>query len=199
MFPTSHELAGERLESVRALLASLALPLELELAAEVSPAWAVSEPLDELRRRAIAGRFALVELTPDTPEALPGTAADRLADGGLGLVVAHPERSRAVQRRPSLVEEARGAGAAIQVVASSLTGRWGGAVASTAWTLLETGRVDLLASDAHRARRRSSLDEARRLVAERYGEDALRELTETTPAAIVAGSWSRGSGETELR
>ena len=187
LFPTDHELARQRLDDVRVLLLDLDVPLELELAAEVSPAWAVSEPVEELRVRAIRGHTVLVELTPDTPEALPAAAAERLAEAGLGLVIAHPERSRAVQRRPAAVEEARGAGALVQVVASSLTGRWGGAVASAAWALLDGGRVDLLASDAHRARRHSSLAEARRRVRERYGETALDALTRRAPEALLAG------------
>ena len=99
MFPTPHDLAAERLAALRALLEELALRLELDLAAEVSPAWAVLEPIEELRKRAIAGRFVLVELTPETPEALPGAATERLASEGLGIIIAHPERSRAVQRR----------------------------------------------------------------------------------------------------
>jgi protein-tyrosine phosphatase len=197
-FPTSHELALERLTSTRALLAAAGIPLELDLAAEVSPAWAVSEPVEELRRRAIAGRFVLVELTPETPEPLPAAAAARLRDAGLGLVVAHPERSRAVQRRPGLVAEVRAAGAAVQVVASSLVGRWGGAVASTAWGLLEAGRADLIASDAHRARRESSLSEARALVRSRLGEEALHELTVRAPGALVAGRWTGARGESQL-
>ena len=187
LFPTDHELARERLEDVRALLADVGVPLELELAAEVSPAWAVSEPFEELRGRAIRGRSLLVELTQDTSEVLPATATERLAEGGLGIVIAHPERSRAVQRRPAAIEEARAAGALVQVVASSLTGRWGGAVASAAWALLDAGRVDLLASDAHRARTQSSLAEARRRVAERYGASALDVLTRTAPADLLAG------------
>ena len=197
-FPTSHDLALERLADVRRLLDEKSVGLGLDLAAEVSPAWAVSEPLEELRRRAIGGRFVLVELTPDTPEVLPVAAAERLAEAGLGLIVAHPERSRAVQRRPALVDEARAAGAAIQVVASSLTGRWGGGVASTAWKLVETARVDLLASDAHRARRESSLAEALRLVSGRLGGDAVTRLTRTTPEALVEGRWARGTAGGQL-
>jgi protein-tyrosine phosphatase len=197
-FPTPHDLALERLHTTRASLDAEGIPLELELAGEISPAWAVSEPVEEIRRRAIAGRYALVELTPQTPEPLPLTAVERLRTEGLGVVVAHPERSRAVQRRPAAVDEARGAGAAIQVVASSLVGRWGGAVASTAWALLESGRVDLLASDAHRARREPSLREALGLVRRRLGEEALHELTVAVPRALVEGRWARGDREAEL-
>jgi protein-tyrosine phosphatase len=187
-FPTDHDAAGERLEAVRAQLAAADVELRLELAAELSPAYALELPLDELSRRSIAGRFALVELHADTPVLFIRTAARRLAEGGLTAVFAHPERSRAIRRTPAVLAAARDEGSLFQVVAPSLVGRWGEDVRSAAWRLLESGRVDLLASDAHRAHGDGSLLRAARAhVERRLGAAAVRDLTETRPALVVQG------------
>jgi protein-tyrosine phosphatase len=187
LFPTRHEAAARQLHLMRRLLASADVPLGLELAAEISPARAVSDAPAELRRRAIGGRFSLVELEPDTPSVFLTVAVERLSDVGLGLVLAHPERCRAVQRQPDLLDEARSAGVLVQVVAPSLTERWGVGVAATAWALVDAGRVDLVASDAHRPRPRPSLAEAKRLLIRRFGEDTWRLLTHTAPEAMLGG------------
>jgi protein-tyrosine phosphatase len=186
-FPTPLEQARERLAATRELLIGAGIALELGLAAELSPGTSVSEPIQALTERAIAGRFALVEMEPDTPAAFAAAVTERLRAEGLGVVLAHPERSRGVQRTPEALDGARAAGALVQVVAPSLAGRWGGGVASTAWELLERARVDLIASDAHRARSQPSLPNARRLVLDRYGESEWRRLTTEAPAAITAG------------
>ena len=81
----------------------------------------------------------------------------------------------------------------MQIVAPSLTGRWGGAAADAAWQLLESGRVDILASDAHRSGRDAAyLERATEVVSSRLGRDALVELTEHGPGR-VAGIPSLGA------
>jgi protein-tyrosine phosphatase len=117
------------------------------------------------------------------------TVVERLASSGLVPVFAHPERSRAVHRDLSAVDEARRAGALIQVLAPSVLGRWGADVASAALDLLDLGLVDLLASDAHGAkRRRVHLAEAAELVERRLGSTVVQELTEHGPRRVLAGA-----------
>jgi protein-tyrosine phosphatase len=186
LFPTDHDEAVERLTELRAALAATSIPLELELGAEIGPALAVSAPLEELNRRSIHGRYLLVEVLPDSPAGLFEATADRLEDAGLIPVFGHPERSRAVQRHPTLVEQARERGALIQIVAPSLIGRWGRSVASAAWGLLGAGWVDLIGSDAHGAHRRGvHLAEALELVEERLGPDVARAVVGVNPARIL--------------
>jgi protein-tyrosine phosphatase len=188
LFPTRHADATERFAELREALAKAAVPLETALAAEVGPHFAVSDRLDELRRRSIGGRFLLVEVIADSPAGLFGVVAERLSNAGLVPIFGHPERSRAVQRHPTLIEDARRKGALVQVVAPSLLGRWGRGVASAAWGLVGAGWVDLLGSDAHGARsRRVHLAEAADLVAGRVGGEAASEMTERTPALVVRG------------
>lgn len=192
LFPTDHGEAVERLGELRDALAGAAVPLELALAAEIGPAFAVSAPLDELRRRSISGRYLLIEVLPDSPGGLFDAASDRLQEAGLTPIFAHPERCRAVQRHPTLVEDARRRGALVQVVAPSLIKRWGRGVAAAAWSLVGAGWVDLLGSDAHGARRRGvHLAEAAELVEARFGAETTRDLIRRNPALVVQA----GGGE----
>jgi protein-tyrosine phosphatase len=188
LFPTEHAAAEAALERLRSRLDEAGVPLELALAAEVGPVFALDAPTEELARRALAGRFVLVEVTADAPAPFFDSVAERLAREGLTPIFAHPERSRALQRSLDPLADARGAGALVQIVAPSLLGRWNETVASTAWKIVDAGLADLLASDAHGiARRRVHLGEASDEVGHRYGHEAARRLTAAAPARVVEG------------
>jgi protein-tyrosine phosphatase len=186
LFPSSHEVATLRHADLRAALDEAGTNLRIELAAEIGPHFALRQPLEQLGKRSIGGRFLLVEVQPETPLAFFEGAAARLAEIGLTPIFGHPERCRAVWRHPRAVAAAREAGALVQIVAPSLTGSWGGGPARTAWTMLGGELVDLLGSDAHGPSRRPELAEAVRLVAERLGEEVAVELTERGPARVLA-------------
>jgi protein-tyrosine phosphatase len=188
-FPTHHAAALESHELLRGELAAAGISLETAVAAEVGPGYAVSAPIEELELRSVGRRFVVVEVLPDSAVVLFSTVVERLASRGLVPVFAHPERSRAVHRDLSAVDEARRAGALIQVLAPSVLGRWGADVASAALDLLDLGLVDLLASDAHGAkRRRVHLGEAAELVERRLGSTVVQELTEHAPRRVLAGA-----------
>ena len=187
-YPTTPSAARTRLIELRGALFEAAIPLKLRLAAEVSPAFVASAPGDELLARSIGG-FLLLELVSDTPAPFIATAVERLAQEGLRPIFGHPERCVAARSQPRLLDEARAEGALVQVVASSLTGRFGSETEEAAWRLLEAGSVDLLASDAHRPRPEGThFERAVALVAERLGVAALDELTERAPAQILGAS-----------
>jgi len=188
LFPTSVDVARERLLELRAELFGHGIRLKLGLAAEVSPGLTVTASSADLVARSVGG-FLLVELEPDTPVDFLSLALGELAETNLRPIFAHPERCRAIRSRPRLLEEARAAGALVQVVAPSLIGRWGGEAATSAWRLLDAGCVDLLASDAHRARREGThIARAAALVEERFGREALLGLTERAPSALLGRS-----------
>jgi protein-tyrosine phosphatase len=185
-FPTRHDEAAERFAVFREQLDEVPVALEVELAAEVGPALAVSTPLEELLVRAVIGRYLIVEVLPDSPAGLFDAVTDRLEEVGLLPIFAHPERCRAVQRHPMLLERARERGALVQIVAPSLIRRWGRGVASAAWGLLGAGWVDLLGSDAHGVRRRGvHLAEAVELVGKRFGADVARDVVLRNPARVL--------------
>lgn len=186
-FPTVHADAVERSRALRATLTAEGVPLDIAVAAEVSPTMAVTADPSELVTRSIGGRFSLVELVPATPAGFLPSLGARLEKAGLLPILAHPERCRAVQRRPAILDAARAEGALVQVVAPSLTGVWGEEVSATAWKLLNTGRADLLASDAHGRRSPPALAAATDLVAERLGDKVAHRLTDGRPRLVVRG------------
>jgi protein-tyrosine phosphatase len=100
-------------------------------------------------------------------------------------VLAHPERSATVQERPSRLGGLVAAGALVQVTAGSLAGAFGRSSRNAARSLVASGLVHVLASDAH--------SPAAREAGLAAGVEALEDpglaayLTEETPAAIVAG------------
>jgi protein-tyrosine phosphatase len=186
--PTLHTTATERLRALREGIRNAGISLEVDVAAEVSPGRVVSAPLDELAARSIAARFVLVEVQPDSPVGFFAAVEGRLAEAGLVPVFAHPERSRAVQRHPSVLARHRRSGSLLQVVAPSLIGRWGRAVSAAAWSLLESDDVDLVASDAHGSvRRQPHLREAADLIARRLGRSVSEKLTIANPRLVLEG------------
>lgn len=85
-----------------------------------------------------------MEVPPGTPEVLA-----RLRSRGWRPIVAHPERYRRADDVVALGEAWREAGAVLQVNHASLTGGYGSRAERAAWSLLEAGLVDCLASDHH--------------------------------------------------
>ena len=184
-FPTPVDDARAALTDLRAAFAAESVELEITLGAELSPAMALDAPDDDLLGRTIGGGSLLVELESDTPVAAVDLVIARLDDLGLRAVFAHPERCRAVRSRPRVLDGARSAGALVQVVARSL-GRPTRADAGAAWDLLDAGRVDLIASDAHRAADGgAALETALDEVGRRYGDAALAALTDSVPARLL--------------
>src|SRR5204863_9019408 len=106
-------LARERHQELRRAFDAVSLELETTVAAELSVGRALETPLARLRVRAVGGRFPLVELVRDTPAGAIRAVCDRLAGADLVPIFAHPERSRAVQADPSLLDDARAAGALV--------------------------------------------------------------------------------------
>lgn len=186
-YPTDHSMALDRAEALAASLAGAGVALDLMLGAEVSSAAAVEAPAEELRLRHVGRHYLLVELEADTPAGIVDVVLDRLTGMGLMPVFAHPERCRAIREQPRILDHVRAAGAPVQIVARSLMGRSGRSTAAAAWGMLDAGRVDLLASDAHAARQAGeSLAKVLARVARRFGESALTELVEENPALMLA-------------
>ena len=98
-----------------------------------------------------------------------------IRSAGLRVVLAHPERSHGIQRRPETLVELVKEGALVCFNADSFVGGHGEACEECGWRLLELGIGDFVASDAHRPERPSRLHEAVQAIAARYGENrALR-------------------------
>lgn len=185
VYPTSQVRAREALARLREHFTGLDIPLELGLAAEVSPELLAS-PASDLKEREIEGRHLIVELDRGAPAQVVAGAISTLGELGLSPVFAHPERCRAVRREHSLIADARAEGALFQIVAPSLGGRWGEDVANAAWALLDAAEADLVASDAHRpSLRHRTLATVLLRISDAYGDDVLRQLTVLAPGRLV--------------
>jgi len=183
---TTVQAGTRRLVELRRALTTLGIELEAHLAAEIGPELALVVPTAELTRRSLPGGFAIVELVATTPPQFVSAATQRLAEIGLRPVFAHPERCVAVQERPTILDEARAAGALVQVVAASILMQKRNSVTAAAWNLIDSGRADLLASDAHRPYgTRLQLGPIGDLVRRRYGASVLETLMVTNPARLL--------------
>ncbi len=140
--------------------------------------------LSDLRTRLAGTRFVLVEF-PFMK--VPPNASQALFDlkmRGWNPVVAHPERYGNLHAALDAPEEWRRTGAHLQVNCGSLLGRYGERAQKTAWTLLEHGWVDYLASDYH-ARGRCAIADARAELLRRGGDEQSRLLMEVNPARLL--------------
>ncbi len=189
-FPTERAAAQVALVVLERELASHEIALSLTLAAEVSEPNTVGLGGLVLRERSIGGRFLVVELEQASTGTTVEATVRRLHAVGLVPVIAHPERLAVFQREPDLAGKLRRRGALLQVVAPSLVGRWGENVERTAWSMLTTGVVDLVASDAHGAlRRRCHMADAAEAVRRRLGAPAWRTVAEDGPARLLGDAW----------
>jgi protein-tyrosine phosphatase len=170
-------LTPERGEAIRAAHAEMVpvaarFGLDLQLGYELTPA---EELLDEDPNRFRLGEVpaVLMEVPFQGSVKLAERLAEHIEAAGLVPVIAHPERSEAVLDEPGLATAMHERGWLLQVNATSVVGYHGTAIETAAWRLIESGAVDLVASDGHRTARPPHLDEAFRAVQARLGERAV--------------------------
>ena len=152
---TSREI-GDGVGALAAELAAQGVRVTVRPGGEVDVVRAVELDEDELRSlRLGGGEWLLVECPLSRP------AADRfepvvrnLHARGHRIVLAHPERSPVIRRRPQLLAELVEEGMLSSITAGSLTGRFGADVRGFALELIENGLAHNVTSDAHSAAHR---------------------------------------------
>jgi protein-tyrosine phosphatase len=184
------ELAG-RCRELNAQLAEAGVALEICQGGELDLDWATAASDEDLRLVSYrgAGSDLLVE-TPYVP--LPDDFEERvlaLAGRGFRLLLAHPERSEALQLDPARVARLVSEGVLVQLTARSLVrSAVPRAVQEAAVTLVTEGLVHVLASDAHAAIGHAPPDLARGVaVASALGGPRAHWMASEAPAAILAG------------
>ena len=161
-------------------------PLELRLGYELTPSGALLG--EDPARFVLEGtRLVLVEVPFSGPADELLTVAAHIEAAGLVPLVAHPERTQAVQERPALAVELAGRGWPLQVNATSLLGLHRPEAEVLGWKLVEEGLAKIVASDGHRETRPPRLDEACALAVERVGEEAALPLFDGT--ALELRDW----------
>ena len=179
LFATPHvwphlPLTQERERAVRAAFEQMRVHagLELRLGFELTPSRALLA--EDPHRYVLEGTDrVLLEVDFVGPPDLTFALAEHVERAGLRPVIAHPERTEAVLDDPSVADELAARGWAVQVNASSLTGRHGPESEQLGWSLVEGGVASVVASDGHRTTRPAHLDVAYRLARERIGARAL--------------------------
>ena len=169
-------LTQERERAVREAHAELAEAaaehgLDLRLGWELTPQESLLAE-DPVRYRLGDLPAVLMEIPFHGPLALALRLGEHIEAAGLTPVIAHPERAESVLTEPAAAAELHGRGWLVQVNATSLLGAHGPPEEHLAWTLVEDGLADLVASDGHRPERPPHVDDAYRRVRARVGEGA---------------------------
>ena len=130
------------------------IALQLRAGAEIAGARVADLDDSTLRRVALGGGgWILLETPFERAEDIEGAMRD-LQSRGLGVVLAHVERSGPLRRDPTRVRRMVEAGALVSITADSLRGRFGSTARRFAGLLLREGLVHNVASDAHDAAQR---------------------------------------------
>jgi protein-tyrosine phosphatase len=139
--------------------------------------------------------FADILIPPSTEEIL-----SQFTGRGIVPIVTHPERNPILQRSISRLKSWIDMGCLMQVTAQCLSDRFGRKARKTAWHLLRSGLVHVIASDGHDTDHRPPrLDMAYRSLEGEFGEGRARLLTIENPGAIIAGGEVRMAAPPEPR
>jgi protein-tyrosine phosphatase len=170
-------LTAGRESAIREAFAELReqAPLELRLGFELTPAPPLLDE-DPTRYTLEGTSVVLVEVPFSGPAVGLLEVAEHIEAAGLVPLVAHPERTEAVQTRPELADELAERGWPLQVNGTSLLGRHTPEAKALAWRFVELGQAKVVASDGHRVTRPARLDAAYELVRARVGEEAAAPL-----------------------
>jgi protein-tyrosine phosphatase len=103
-------------------------------------------------------------------------AADRLLAVDLVPVIAHPERSLGLQADFGIARALVERGCLLCPNGDSALAANGPLAEQAFWRLVDEGLVALVASDGHRRQRPPRLDQAHRLLVQRYGEPSIKTL-----------------------
>ncbi len=187
-YPNESSTISAGVRDLNACLAEAGIELEVLCGAEISILEAADLADDELQRLALGGGPWLLIESPITmmADSLP-LLIGQIQAHGHRIVLAHPERCQAFQRRPDLLETlVHQQGVLTSVTAGALIGRFGREVQRFALTLAAKGLIHNIASDAHDCGRRPPgiADEMRRAG---LGEH-IQLLTDAVPRAILAGT-----------
>ena len=156
--------------------------------AEVAMDWSLLDLLPTPGPYCLGGsRFILIELPLGS---LPNYADDfifTLQTRDFLPILAHPERNPAVKADPACLQPWLDRGIFVQLNTASLLGRMGSRTQATARTLIETGMVHFVGSDAHSSGSRSpDLQEARQTLDHLLGSDEAAVLLAQNPAQLLA-------------
>lgn len=134
-----------------------------------------------------AGRHLLLEL-PHELFLNPLGTIELLRSRGIQTIMTHPERHKYLPTSGAWANDWIRCGAVLQVTAGSLLGEFGNRAYESAWQLVLSGRVSLVATDAHDPLRRPPrMTEVIRLLTQRVGPAVARAVTMDNPLLVLNG------------
>jgi protein-tyrosine phosphatase len=185
---TTDELPA-RVAALQDALAVAQIPLDVIVGGELAPSHAADISDHELRSIALGGSSCVLLESPFTRVGgLMSALVAQLQERGFRVLLGHPERSPEFLRDSRTLVELVGAGAFVQITAASLRGDFGRPIRRYAHSLLQSGLVHVVASDAHDALGRSPavLPLVREAVAHwEQAETITRFVTEEAPQALL--------------
>jgi protein-tyrosine phosphatase len=170
---------AEKTAELRSELDSRSIALEIVHGAEVYPACSVIKAVESGSPITLGneGRYILL----DTPLTLIPMGFEQLIFDLQSMcitpILAHPERSKAVQEDPQILEPFLQRGALIQSNAGSVVGSHGCLAQVTVQNMIRHNWVHFIASDAHSTgHRRTKLRAAREELVDLIGEEQTNQL-----------------------
>jgi protein-tyrosine phosphatase len=173
--------------SLRQELEGAGIPLNIEVGADIHVSPGMVAGLKEGNLVTLAGgRYFLFEPPHHiAPPGLLSLVREIVAEGFIP-VLTHPERLTWIENQYETICAIDEAGAAVQLTAASITGGFGERAKYWSERMLDEGRVDIVASDAHHPKRRPPiLSKARAAIAKRMGDDIAQRFFYGNPAAIL--------------
>jgi protein-tyrosine phosphatase len=189
--PNTAQTVADGVAALKPRLAEAGVPVELRTGGEVVITWAAELSDDDLSALHLGGGEWLLAECPLSPSAMGfDTLLYSLQERGHRIVLAHPERSPALQRHPELLERFVADGMLSSITAGSLRGDFGSTVRRFTIDLVERDLVHNVASDTHDARhRRPGIADAFEVAEEDLPgiSERAQWLTVDVPRAILDG------------
>ena len=175
----------ERVDELNHFLNQKDIPVQVYPGAEVSTA---VDPEIMARYTLCRSPYILIEFPHSHLPSFAGNMFQWLCAKGLKPIIAHPERNYSVIRSPESLLPLLNNNIYVQITAASLTGDFGRDIRYCADFLLSSGKVDIIASDAHSEHFRiPNLSAALEAAATRLGKKAAARLVCENPAAVLNG------------
>ena len=181
----------EKIASLRAVLESHQIPLELIPGAEVHICPDLVDRIRDGRAPTLAnnGKTLLLELSLTQPPPVElENLVFQLKLAGILPIFAHPEWIQYFRDDVSRYKEMIRLGAWGQITAGSVLGTFGGSARKFSEELIRGGLIHVLASDAHNVRGRPPrLREAATVIAGWVGDEAAERMVTSTPQSLLDG------------
>ena len=132
--------------------------------------------------------YVLIEFPHDHLPSFAKNILQWLITKGLRPIIAHPERNYSIIRSPETLLNILSKDIHVQITGASILGDYGRDIQLCAYFLMDSGNVDIIASDAHGEKiRPPMLSAARDAAARRLGKKAADRLVIANPAAVLSG------------